>query len=344
MRRESFILFDEKLRIELSDQNIFDFFSISSEVDNAREELQQRILSNSQLIQRIQQLLNSGGKQNVQHFLLNSDGQLKDPVQVTVFITGGNSGKKKILTCFSRISEQEDAYTPRMRSLKYNVISKLAPSIAHEIRNPLSSLAIHTEILDNMLPGLGLESESFQRMKKSIIVLQSELERITRIIDHFFKLARPGAKESSYEDINSILRETFELIKPQCYEQGIKIELNLEKSIPFVYLNREELMQVLLNIMINAMESMPRGGVLSIRSKKLENRSLIVIQDDGPGIPPEDLKKIFTRNFSNKDSGSGSSLILARELIEKMGGVITVQSDSYLGTFFTIELPQASKF
>ena len=83
---------------------------------------------------------------------------------------------------------------------------------------------------------------------------------------------------------------------------------------------------------------------ISIRSKKLEGRSLIVIQDDGPGIPPENLKKIFTRNFSNKDSGSGSSLILAKELIEKMEGIITVQSDPYLGTFFTIELPQASKF
>lgn len=344
MSGESFIVFDEQLRIELSDQNISDFFLISAEVENPLEQIQEKIRSNSHLINRIQQMLHSGGKQNVQHFLLNSDGYLKDPVQVTAFITGGIDGKQKILAYFSRIPEKMEAYTPRMRSLKYNVISKLAPSIAHEIRNPLSSLAIHTEILDNMLPGLGLQSESFQRMKKSITVLRSELERITRMIDHFFKLARPGAKESSYEDINSILRETYELVKPQCYEQGIKIELNLEKSVPFVYLNRDELMQVLLNIMINAMESMPRGGVLSIRSKKLENRSLIVIQDDGPGIPAEDLKKIFTQNFSNKDSGSGSSLILAKELIEKMDGVITVQSDTYLGTFFTIELPQASKF
>lgn len=343
MSVEGFILLDEKLRIELYNQQIFDFFLIPA-VKDPLEKVQQIILNHTDLNHRIQRLLTSKGKQNIDHFILNSDKTLKEPIQVTAFITGEVAGNRRILTYFSKISDKVDPYTPSMRSLKYNVISKLAPSIAHEIRNPLSSLAIHTEILDNMLPTLSLQTEQFQRIKKSITVLQSEIERITRIIDHFFKLARPGAKESSYEDINSILRESFELIKPQCYEQGIKIELNLEKGIPFVYLNRDELMQVLLNIMINAMESMPRGGVLTIMSKKLENKSLIIIQDDGQGIPPNDLKKIFTRKFSSKDNGSGISLVLARQLIEKMGGKITAQSDPYLGTFFTIELPQASKF
>jgi signal transduction histidine kinase len=343
MNVEGFIFFDEKLRVQAYHQQIFELFSIPAG-DNPSQKIQQIVQNNPDLIQRIKRLLAIGGNKTIDHFMLNINQTKRDPLQVTAFIAGEIAGNRKILTCFSKNSDNSDPYTPRMRSMKYNVISKLAPSIAHEIRNPLSSLAIHTEILDNTLPALSLQTEQFQRIKKSIAVLHSELERVMKIIDRFFKLARSGAKESSYEDVNSILRETFELIKPQCYEQGIKIEMNLEKNIPFVYLNRDELTQVLLNIMINAMESLPESGVLTVTSKKEENKSIIIIQDNGVGISPSDLKKIFTCNFSSKDNGSGMSLVLSRQLVEKMGGKITVQSSAQLGTSFTIELPRASKF
>jgi signal transduction histidine kinase len=343
MNVEGFIIFDEKLTVQAYHKQIFDLFSIP--VDDKPLQKIQRIVENSpDLIQRIKQLLTAGEKKTIDHFTLNINTIRRDPLKVTAFIVGETTGNRKILTCFCRNSEHSDSYTPGMRSMKYNAISKLAPSIAHEIRNPISSLAIHTEILDNSLPALSLQTEQFQRIKKSIAVLHSELERVTKIIDRFFKLVRSGAKESTYEDVNSILRETFELIKPQCYEQGIKIELNLERNIPFVYLNRDELTQVLLNIMIKAMESLPESGILTIISKKEENKSIIIIKDNGAGISPSDLEKIFTCDISSKDDGSGNSLLVSRQIIERIGGEITVQSGPHLGTSYTLELPKASKF
>ncbi len=230
------------------------------------------------------------------------------------------------------------------RSLKYNAINKLAASLAHEIRNPLSSLAIHAEILDNTLSNISLLPDKSARIKKSINIVQSELERVTRLIEHFFKLARMGNNEPTYEDINSILREIYELIRQHCYEQGLKLEMSLEDDIPFVHINRDRLIEVLLNIIINALESMKEGGKLTIRSQKLGTKSYIYIEDKGCGIPESIKKNIFTRFISNKENGGGASLLLARKIIEEMGGKISFTSENGTGSAFVIELQKAMKF
>lgn len=343
MKDAAFIIVDEFMQVEAYHPHIFDLFSIP-ESDHPIQDVQRMLENHPDWWGKIKQLMTTKNGKTSDCFIVNAHSSDKCPIEVTVFKSFSGIKNYKIVLYFSKNYDPLEYQIPLWRSLKYNALSKLAPSIAHEIRNPLSSLAIHTEILDNTLPMLTLAGEQYQRIKKSIMVLHSELERVMKILDRFFRLARSGVKESSYEDLNSILLEAFELVKPQCYEQGIKIELLLEKNIPFVYLNRDELLHVILNILINAMESLSEGGAITMRSKKSDNSSYIYIQDNGHGISSDDLKKIFSENFSHKNSGSGMSLILAKQLIEKLGGKIAVKSDHQLGTIFSIELPHTSQF
>lgn len=230
------------------------------------------------------------------------------------------------------------------RSLKYNVINKIAASIAHEIRNPLSSLAIHIEVLDNTVTNLSFHQNEKERIKKSIQILHSELERVIKIIDQFFSLARSNGNEMKYEDINTIISEVYELIKQQCFEQSIKLNIKLEKNLPFVHVYRNQVIQVILNIIINSIEAMPTGGELHLVTKQIDKKIHIIIEDTGCGMTDEQKKHIFDLFYSTKENSGGIGLTLSREIIEEQRGIIIVESNVEKGSTFTIILPKASQF
>ena len=230
------------------------------------------------------------------------------------------------------------------RSLKFNSIHKITPSVAHEIRNPISTLAIQRQILEDTLNALSLDSKNEQRIQKSLRILNSEIDRVSRLMEHFFRLVRTGNQEPTYEDINTILREIFELIKQYCYESGVELSIQLEKDIPFVHIKRDKFIQVILNIIINSIESMSGKGKLQIHSKKQDKKISIFIKDSGPGIPEDYKNKIFSYYFTTKENGGGVSLALAQQIIEEMGGTISFASKYGQGVTFFIELPKASKF
>jgi len=230
------------------------------------------------------------------------------------------------------------------RSLKFNSINKIGPSVAHEIRNPLSTIAIQRQILENSLQSISMDTENENRIIKSLRILNTEIDRVSKLMEHFFKLVRSGSKEPTYEDVNSILREIYELVKQYCYENGVEIRLELEKDVPFVRITRDKFIQVLLNLIINAVESIPEKGILHISSLKREDKSVIKIQDSGTGIPEPQQSRIFTYYYSTKKDGGGVSLALAQQIIKEMRGRMFFESIEGDGVTFTIEVPKAAKF
>ena len=230
------------------------------------------------------------------------------------------------------------------RSIRFNSINKIGPSVAHEIRNPLSTIAIQRQILENSMQSLGMDPENEGRIQKSLRILNTELDRVSRLMEHFFKLVRTGNKEPTYEDVNSILREIYELVKQYCYENGIEIHLELENNVPFVYIKRDPFIQVLLNLIINAVESISAKGTLRIVSHKGENKSIVKIVDTGGGITESQRSKIFTYYYSTKEEGGGVSLALAQQTIQEMRGNLHFTSNKGGGVSFTIEVPKADKF
>lgn len=226
------------------------------------------------------------------------------------------------------------------RSMKYTVISQLASSIGHEIRNPLSSLAIHTEILDDLTKQLSNEKQHQQKIKKSITILHSEIGRLTKLIDQFFNLAKTREAGLNYEDINIVIEEVMELVQQEAYEKSVNLRKNLGQNLPLINLSHDQMKQVILNIILNAFDAMPEGGDLFLETREFENKVLIRIRDTGNGIPTAVQDKIFDLYFSTKSDGGGIGLAISKKIIEAHEGTVYFQTKIGDGTTFIIELPR----
>ncbi len=264
--------------------------------------------------------------------------------KIQIYSIKNNSNEQYLLVNIDNNDSSTTESVNLERSLRYNVINKLASSIAHEIRNPLSSLAIHTEVLDNTLFNLTVNQNEKQKIKKSIRIINSELNRVSKIIDQFFNLARSNGNEMKYEDINKIILEIIDLIKQQCYEQGIKVNVSLEKQLPYVHIFRNQIIQALLNIIINSLEAMPGGGRLLLSTVNKDNDIHIIIKDSGCGMDHETKDRLFDLYYSTKENGGGIGLALSNEIIKRQHGQIFVKSNEGVGSTFTVVLPQVSNF
>ncbi|UCF64663.1 MAG: hypothetical protein JSW33_02175 [bacterium] len=265
-------------------------------------------------------------------------------IRFQVTKSAGTKGKEQYYFFLSTDDTKDWQEIHLNRSLKFNSINKIGPSVAHEIRNPMSTIAIQRQILENSLQSISLDPENENRILKSLRILNTEIDRVSKLMEQFFKLVRSGSKEPTYEDVNSILREIYELVKQYCYENGVEIRLELEKDVPFVHIKRDKFIQVLLNLIINAVESIPEKGLLRIISLKKEDKSVIKIQDSGTGIPAAERSRIFTYYYSTKKDGGGVSLALAQQIIKEMRGRLFFESAEEKGVTFTIEVPKVAKF
>ncbi len=171
---------------------------------------------------RFNETLTKFRDEEISHFtgmlLVTLPDNTEREIQISLLKSGSAEGDRHIVAIISPGDPARYQNVHLRRSFKYNAVNKLSASVAHEIRNPLSSLAIQAEIMANTIACLSTDSEQQHRMKKSIAIFNSELERVVKIIDQFFKLSRPSGNEFTYEDVNSIVTEVFDLIRQQCYE------------------------------------------------------------------------------------------------------------------------------
>lgn len=225
------------------------------------------------------------------------------------------------------------------RSMKYGVISQLSSSIGHEIRNPLSSLAIHTEIVDNMVTKSVEDRGRLKKIKKSIGILNSEVERLQKLIDQFFNLAKAQEIHLTFENINELMAEVIDLVYQQALEKGVKINRHLAKNLPLVKVSKDQLKQVIINLILNAYDAMPQGGELTLRTQNRDGNVIISVKDSGLGIPENVRDNIFDLYFTTKDSGGGIGLAICRKIIEAHEGKLYFETETGVGTVFHIELP-----
>ncbi|MCK4893977.1 MAG: hypothetical protein KAT07_08420 [Calditrichia bacterium] len=343
MMNEGVIVLDHELNIISYNREALDLLGISDS-DSVSAMLGQAVAGNEELQKYLQALKNGNHPEKQFTQKMVSPEGMEMTVQVNSLISAKNpDGKHFYLFMYPDKQKYWDDIHLN-RSLKFNSIHKITPSVAHEIRNPLSTLAIQRQILENTLNTLSLDPKNEERIQKSLRTLNSEIDRVSRLMEHFFRLVRTGNQKPTYEDVNSILREIYELIKQYCYENAIELRIQLQKDIPFVHITRDKFIQVILNLVINSIESMSEKGKLQIQSKKQGEKIFILIKDSGPGIPVDHENKIFSYYFTTKENGGGVSLALAYKIISDMGGKISFDSKYGQGVIFSIELPKASKF
>ena len=225
------------------------------------------------------------------------------------------------------------------RSMKYGVISQLSSSIGHEIRNPLSSLAIHTEIVDSMVERSVTDQTRKEKIKKSIGILNSEVERLNKLIDQFFNLAKAQQIQLTYENINEIMNDIIGLVSQQALEKTITIDFAPSKDLPMIKVSKDQLKQVIINIILNAFDAMKEGGELRLSTSYRDRFVVIAIKDNGSGIPDSIKDHIFDLYFTTKETGGGIGLAIPKKIIEAHEGNLYFESTQGKGTVFYIELP-----
>jgi signal transduction histidine kinase len=224
-----------------------------------------------------------------------------------------------------------------LRSMKFGVITNLASSISHEIKNPLSAMVLHAETLNTRIEKINFEEKN--KMVTSIETIKNEAKRLNHIIGQFLSLARPSRLKLDLININHVIERVMNIIEHQAANQNITISVQLAKKLEVIYGDEDQLIQVLLNIILNAFSAIEQNGEVNISSRMKNRKIRIDIKDTGKGIPLKIQDKIFDLYFSTKREGGGIGLAVCKNIIEAHEGHIYFKSKVGGGTTFTIEIP-----
>jgi PAS domain S-box-containing protein len=221
------------------------------------------------------------------------------------------------------------------RMERFISLGSLASGLHHEIKNPLTALSIHVQLLEEGLR----EMNCTESVEQIIGVLNTEVHRLNGVLESFRSFTNLQRLTIRDTDVVDVLDNVTRLVEPQATQQEVQIELRRpEPRLPLIPLDTEKFEQAVLNLVINALEAMPSGGTLSIDVKLGEEFLQVEVADTGVGIPEDLQSSVFKPYFSTKTRGSGMGLALTEKLISQHGGNITFQSDQR-GTAFCVLLP-----
>ena len=222
---------------------------------------------------------------------------------------------------------------------------RLAAGLAHEIKNPLSTMAINLALLDEewggsrRAPGAPEPGPREQRCRKRVHTLQKEVRRLETIVEDFLRFARGGQINRAPADLCALVREVLEFVEPEDRVQGIRHHADLPAGLPLVMLDTGAFRQAVLNLFVNARQAMPDGGELIVRVERQGNFVELSVTDTGVGMTPEDMERCFELYYSTKKGGTGLGLSTTRRIVDEHDGTITVVSEKGRGTSFSIVLP-----
>jgi two-component system NtrC family sensor kinase len=218
-------------------------------------------------------------------------------------------------------------------------IGKMAAHVTHEIRNPLSSIGLNIELLEEEVASEADKAEAVQL----VAAIKAEVERLSRIAEQYLSVARRPRPHLEREKAEDLVRELWAFVRPELDRAGVKSRVDEDASLPEVDLDESQLRQALLNLIRNAREAMPKGGELVVAVRNAPGGGVeIHVDDDGPGIPEDARASIFDPFFTTKQRGTGLGLAVTREIVEAHRGTIACEPRPERGTRFRIFLPGIS--
>lgn len=220
---------------------------------------------------------------------------------------------------------------------KIDTLARLAGGIAHEIGNPLNSIGIHLKLLERELAAA--DPSVSRKCGEYLDVLQVETRRLDRMVRSFLKVTRRKSSPFKLEDVNQVLDASVSLMLPEIKESGVRIELKRAKNLPPFLMDGEKMKQVFINLIKNAIQSMPKGGLLQISAEMRDKICALTFKDQGGGIPEDHLPHIFDAYYTTKTEGAGLGLMIVSGIVQEHGGRIEVKSTVGKGTVFKIFLP-----
>ena len=222
------------------------------------------------------------------------------------------------------------------RADRLSALGILAAGVAHEIRNPLVSVRTFIQLLPERLA-----DEEFRTNFRDLAL--GEIERICALINDLLLFSRPGPDEREPTDLNELVGQITRLLEAEARKRDVSFSWHADPTLPLVIVNDAQVKQVLMNVVLNAIQACGTHGTVDVRTRAEESRGerwcAVVVADSGAGIAPEHLEQIFDPFFTTKDAGSGLGLFIARQIVTDHGGFISTAARAQGGTEFRVYFP-----
>lgn len=260
-------------------------------------------------------------------------------------LDGAAQGSSGLVLVLNDATEARQATSEAVEAERVHALTLLAGSLAHEIGNPLNALHIHLQLMARevrklqRIDGVPDLKEAVDRLGGFLGVATGEIDRLDYIITEFLQALRPSAPKLQAGSLNDTGQETLALLRPELEDRGLKVVSELASGLPLVLFDPAQLKQVLVNLIKNAMQATSPQGTITVRSGSTQEAVWMAVSDTGPGIPPEQLNRIFEPFYTTKNKGTGLGLLIVQRIIRDHGGRIELESTVGKGTTFKLWLP-----
>jgi signal transduction histidine kinase len=257
---------------------------------------------------------------------------------------GGRSSMGTLLTLRDTESalqlEQELEVARRLAA-----IGRLTAGVGHEVKNPINAMVVHLELLKSKLAGS--DASGLAGAQRHVDILAGEMQRLDRVVQTLADFSRPMELHLREQDLRQVVNAVTELTAAEMLENGVQVSVGAPAEPVMVRVDAELLRQALLNLMLNGMQAMPSGGKMRVKIRREHSFAMVEVADEGEGIPPELLPRIFELYFTTKAKGSGIGLATTYRILQMHGGAMDVRSNADAGspergTTFTLRLPIAT--
>jgi two-component system sensor histidine kinase HydH len=228
--------------------------------------------------------------------------------------------------------ELEKNFERMKRAERIYALAQLSAGLAHEIRTPLASLEGAASLVQR-------ETQSVEQRREFLGIIHKESQRLNRLLTSFLEFAKPRPPELKMVDIGELLDSVIILVRHACDASRLQLKKNIELGLPMIECDPEQLKQVLINLVLNACQAMPRGGTVLLEAQRDGASVNIDVHDQGGGIDEGNMEKIFDPFFTTKESGTGLGLSVAHQIVNQHKGVLTVARNSAEGVTVRVSLP-----
>ncbi|WP_373896100.1 ATP-binding protein [Virgibacillus sp. CBA3643] len=226
------------------------------------------------------------------------------------------------------ITDKKEAEEIMIRSEKMSIAGQLAAGIAHEIRNPLTSLKGFLQLMQAGVKG----NEQYYK------IMLDEIEKMESITSELLFISKPLTETMKEESIEAMIRDVIVLLRAQANLQNINIEYDHTYK-GFIYCDRSQIKQVLINLVKNAIESMVDGGTIKLATTSTQTQVILSIRDEGSGIPDEIIHKLGEPFFTTKQNGTGLGLMISKQILKRHDAILDIEQNSHKGSTFRIFFP-----